>query len=304
MASAQPPDRVRSLTWEWDYLANTIDWTDDASSFYERSLGAITNGDDESGALRPSAIYLASNVSDGTGGGAGWVEVDYGVGGNVTAMTVHSQCADSASACTDIAGDIDTRRAHLRANCACAQEQHYVYRWDELNRLDEARRFDRTGGPWTLAVRQRHRYDSANQRTVKQTLDQDGCTDPPVGGAVPCERIALYPYPGDFERRGLVRGFDAYEANADLGTETQYLIGGARPRSSTHQRPDRVRSRAPPHPRDQRPHPNHRRRPRRPLRRAPRVFDLLPQRRPRNLPQPRRRTARPRAHGLHRQGSR
>ena len=120
------------------------------------------------------------------------------------------------------------RRAHLRANCACAQEQHYEYRWDELNRLDEARRFDRTGGPWSLAVRQRHRYDSANQRTVKQTLDQDGCTDPPVGGTVPCERIALYPYPGDFERRGLVRGFDAYEANADLGTETQYLIGGAR----------------------------------------------------------------------------
>jgi hypothetical protein len=50
--------------------------------------------------------------------------------------------------------------------------QHYVYRWDELNRLHEARRYDRsTQGPWELAARQRYRYDGANQRSVKQKFD-------------------------------------------------------------------------------------------------------------------------------------
>lgn len=57
--------------------------------------------------------------------------------------------------------------------------------------------------------------------TVKQTLDDDEGVDPPLPGLIPRERIALYIYPGDFERRGLVRGFDEYQANAELGTETQ-----------------------------------------------------------------------------------
>ncbi|MBZ0117173.1 MAG: hypothetical protein K8H88_09275, partial [Sandaracinaceae bacterium] len=74
-----------------------------------------------------------------------------------------------------------------------------------------------------LVVRQRYRYDSGNQRTIKQTLDQS------VGEANP-ERIALYVYPGDFERRGLVRSAlgDEYQASVGLDTETQYLVGGAR----------------------------------------------------------------------------
>ena len=33
---------MHTLTWTWDYLANTTEWTDDAESFYERSIGAIT----------------------------------------------------------------------------------------------------------------------------------------------------------------------------------------------------------------------------------------------------------------------
>ncbi len=233
MASRLPGGRVHTLTWTWDYLANTTEWTDDAESFYERSIGAITNGDDDATAtLRPSALYVASNVpetdEDLSYGGAGWVEVDYGAGGNVRAMTVHAQCghADLTDRCVDDpeAARAD-RAAALRRGCACSVEQHYVYRWDELNRLDEARRYDRSGGgPWELEVRQRYRYDAANVRTVKQTLDQDGCG----GAGAPCERTALYVYPGDFERRGLVRGFDAYEADETLRTETQYVVAGAR----------------------------------------------------------------------------
>jgi len=45
-------DRSSHLTWSWDYLANQTEWTDDQQSFYERSLGAIVNGDDESATLR------------------------------------------------------------------------------------------------------------------------------------------------------------------------------------------------------------------------------------------------------------
>ena len=213
--------RVESLRWSWDYLANTTSWTDNDDAFYERSIGAIGNGNStgETSGSRPSALYVASNLTAGVAGSSnGWVEVDYGVGGNVVGMTVHAQCSNGASACVDPEGDSDARRAALRANCDCATEQHYAYRWDELNRLAEARRYDYEGIAWVRKVRQRYRYDGANSRTVKQTLES---------GSTP-EAIALYPYPGDFERRGLTRGLTAYEASSTLETETQYVVAGAR----------------------------------------------------------------------------
>ncbi|MBZ0115775.1 MAG: hypothetical protein K8H88_02185, partial [Sandaracinaceae bacterium] len=134
---------------------------------------------------------------------------------------------DASTGCWDNASlTLSGRETQLRANCACAVEQHYQYFWDEANRIVEGRRFDRIGGStgsWSLVVRQRYRYDSGNQRTIKQTLDQS------VGEANP-ERIALYVYPGDFERRGLVRSVlgDEYQASVGLDSETQYLVGGAR----------------------------------------------------------------------------
>ncbi|MCB9592813.1 MAG: hypothetical protein H6719_08775 [Sandaracinaceae bacterium] len=226
MVVSRPTDRVVSLAWSWDFLANQREWNDDQSSFYERSIGAITNGDQVTDATRPSALYLATNLDDGPGSNAGWVEVDYGRGGNMEAMTVHAQCVDSSGSCAPSGTDLASQRNALRTNCSCAVEQHYVYRWDELNRLAEARRYDRTAGTWQLEVRQRYRYDAANARVVKQTLDEEGCGG--GAGLTPCERVALYPYPGDFERRGLARGFGEYVADAALGTETQYVIAGAR----------------------------------------------------------------------------
>ena len=107
----------------------------------ERSLGTLTSGNDpDSGGGRPSALYLATNI-DGAGGvestwdGAGWVEVQYGVSGNVSSFTVHGQCHDvSAGSCIDDTTDpIATRVASLRTSCTCAEEQHYSFRWDELN---------------------------------------------------------------------------------------------------------------------------------------------------------------------------
>ncbi len=225
MAATLPSSRVVDLTYAYDWLANMTEWTDDSQSFYERSLGTnIGNGQAETG-KRPSALYFATNIDSSshtintTADRGGWVKLDYGDDGNVVAMTVRAQCHDTTTtACYDPGGTFDNQDASLRASCTCAVEQHYQYRWDELNRLAEARRYDRAGsGNWTLAVRQRYRYDAGNQRVIKQTW----------GDSFP-DRTALYVYPGDYERDGLVDGVDHWAADGTLGTETQYLIGGAR----------------------------------------------------------------------------
>jgi len=193
------------------------EWSDDAQQFYERSIGEITNGQDI--AARPSALYVTSNL-ELVGDGGGWVEVDYGVGGNVTQLTVHGECTSGSNAEEHGTGRVED----LSGNWVCETEQHFEYRWDELNRIVEARRWDRTGGyssasGWTFEARQRYRYDGANQRTVKESFDTS------LGDS----RVALYVYPGDFERRGVLRGSLAYETpSTGYDTETQYLVAGAR----------------------------------------------------------------------------
>jgi hypothetical protein len=86
-------NRVRSLVWEWDWLGNMTEWTDDAQQFYERSIGDIQNGQDLAsgpsavGDERPSALYLSSNL-DLVGEGGGWVEL--------AATSPSSRCTASA----------------------------------------------------------------------------------------------------------------------------------------------------------------------------------------------------------------
>ncbi len=228
MVSAPADRRVIDLEYSHDWLANMTDWTDDATQFYERSLGQIVNGNgigtsSATPALRPAALYLASNLKDAPAGEGGYVELDYGRGGNVLAMTVHGQCSGAgANSCADPGGtNLTARRDALRTSCVCDEEQHYVYRWDELNRLHEARRYDRAdAGAWVLGARQRYRYDAANQRTVKQSFEVKD-------GASLAHRVALYVYPGDFERRGLVAGHDRYLASGQ-GT-TDPVQGGTPP---------------------------------------------------------------------------
>jgi RHS repeat-associated protein len=216
-------NRVRSLVWEWDWLGNMTEWTDDAQQFYERSIGDITNGHDLGASARPSALYVSTNLDVVTDGTGGWVEVDYdpergGSGGNVTSLTVHGEC--SAGVNPDVRSTGTAQVLSLANDWICGTEQHFEYRWDELNRIVEARRWDRSGtGDWSFEARQRYRYDGANQRTVKESFDTS------LGDS----RVALYVYPGDFERRGLTRGSLEYEsATTGYETETQYLIAGAR----------------------------------------------------------------------------
>jgi hypothetical protein len=82
------------IDYEWDWLGNQVGWDDDASSFYERSIGAISNGRTEGGGARPSASV--AGIESGWDG-AGWVEVEYGAGGNVSSFTVHGACADTTT---------------------------------------------------------------------------------------------------------------------------------------------------------------------------------------------------------------
>ncbi len=90
-----------------------IEWHDDAwedsqrpngQTFYERGIGQITNGREIGG--RPSALYLSTNIpASGVElgwEGAGWVEVAYGVSGNVESFTVHGQCAAAPSSFTTV----------------------------------------------------------------------------------------------------------------------------------------------------------------------------------------------------------
>ncbi|WP_275935527.1 SpvB/TcaC N-terminal domain-containing protein [Sandaracinus amylolyticus] len=233
------PGRVQDLSWRWDWLGNTTSWNDDAEVFYERSIGAITNGVDQGGtSLRPSALYVSSDIpthamSTTEQQRAGWVELEYGVGGNVTSMTVHGQCRDAATqTCSDLSTTDPTARAnHLRTHCRCESEQYYQYRWDELNRLAEARRWDRLAPAtqWSLKVRQRYRYDGANVRVIKATIEPTSETDAGPPGALD-ERIALYVFPGDYEVRGLRRDASQYVARTGQydHVETQYVVAGAR----------------------------------------------------------------------------
>ncbi|MBK7774713.1 MAG: RHS repeat-associated core domain-containing protein [Sandaracinaceae bacterium] len=239
MVSNNAPDRVRNLVYDYDWLANMTDWTDDAGVFYERSAGLLTSGNDAPDfngwgpTHRPSALYLSTNISDAPGGPSsvprgGYVWLDYGESGSVVGMTVHGECHDRSE--TTLCQDLDPatssfgdRKAALEAGCVCAEEQHYRYDWDELNRLAEARRYDRTGGsgPWDLAVQQRYRYDAANVRMIKETIDHS---------AAPFAAVTLTPYPGSFERRGLTLNTldSTYDSSASLNSESQYNIGGAR----------------------------------------------------------------------------
>jgi hypothetical protein len=111
MASVNAPNRVNSLVYDYDWLANQSRMEDDAGVFYERSAGRLSSGSDDPNfsfwdpALRPSALYISTNIRSSAGATynagvprGGYVTLDYGESGNVTQMIVHSQCVDVSNA--------------------------------------------------------------------------------------------------------------------------------------------------------------------------------------------------------------
>lgn len=212
MMGEAPTSRVSDLSYRYDFLANMVEWTDDSSHFYERSLGDISNGlEEEDG--RPAALRFASNLPhaaptyDANAMRGGYLWADHGEQGDMLTLTVHTACKDKSTELLcydDTSTTLTGRNEALGARCSCAQEQHYQYQWDEAGRISEARRYDRNGSTlesWHLEARVRYLYDSGNQRTVKEVL--------PAGtgeASILPSRFTLTVFPGDFEIRGAIRG--------------------------------------------------------------------------------------------------
>jgi RHS repeat-associated protein len=108
-------------TFRYDWLGNTISTDDDEHGFYDRSLGDVTNGGSESGPYRLSA---ASNEAS-PGSRQGHLTTEYDAAGNLTKLALNRRgpCLPTTASCS----------------------QGFVYDWDEVGRLAQARRWDLSG---------------------------------------------------------------------------------------------------------------------------------------------------------------
>ena len=147
--------RIQYQSFAYDWLGNTVATDDDAQGFYDRSLGAITNGTAASG---PYQIQYAAN--DSTSPNAGVFKGVYDAAGNLTSMSVQRSgpCLPSGATCT----------------------HRFVYDWDEVGRLARARRWDTNSGAAdsvptaTPEADLTYAYDSGNQRVIKTAADRSG----------------------------------------------------------------------------------------------------------------------------------
>ena len=118
-------------SWSYDWLGNTTASTDDASLFYERSLGAIGN--------------------------------------NGYRLTSASQSGSTLSATYDAAGYMSSMTVQRAGNCAPANQcstQVYQYKWDEVGRLVDATRQDPSGPGAHLEFA----YDASDNRVRKTVV--------------------------------------------------------------------------------------------------------------------------------------
>ncbi len=139
---------------QYDWLGNTSTTGDDASGFYDRSLGTITNGTATAGP------YQLTAANGGTGARGGSLTSVYDAAGNLTSMAVdrNGLCSPLASSC----------------------HQRFAYDWDEVGRLSRARRWDLllTAGtassplPTGAAnVQLLYTYDASDGRVLKTAVD-------------------------------------------------------------------------------------------------------------------------------------
>lgn len=145
-------NRVKFQAFSYDFAGNTTATADDAGGFYDRSLGTITNGTATAG---PYQLKRAT----GAGSRGGTLTAAYDAAGNLSRLTV-----DRNGFCTTPA--------------VCSQV--YRYEWDELNRLQRARRWDfgdvdadapPTVTDGTEVVDLRFRYDAEDNRIIKAAHD-------------------------------------------------------------------------------------------------------------------------------------
>ncbi|MEM9068157.1 MAG: SpvB/TcaC N-terminal domain-containing protein [Myxococcota bacterium] len=217
-----PETRNTTMTYDFNWLATRVEWNDDHHAFFDRSVGTAVTGLDVG--LRPSAVYLWSNLDPTTPADlGGFATIDYGESGNVTGITVHAQCTHvGANTCTDPGGaDLSTRRTALESGCSCASEQHFRYVFGPRNELMGATRYDREGGDWAIASRQRDVHDETKARRLKIVEHYSG-------GSVETRSMQVV-VPGVVERRGTDWDVvDGWVGSAASSTELHYVTAGAR----------------------------------------------------------------------------
>jgi RHS repeat-associated protein len=153
------PNRILWQSFAYDWLGNTAQSSDDAEGFYDRSLGAVTNGTASAG---PYQLTAASNESVG-GGRTGHLTAAYDAAGSLKSMVVdrNGTCLPSGS-----------------PGAVCSER--FVYDWDEVGRLVRARRWDLSDpGSATSAIPTstatadlRYAYDASDQRVRKTGVDE------------------------------------------------------------------------------------------------------------------------------------
>jgi RHS repeat-associated protein len=198
--------RVVEEKFAYDWRGNVTRSDDDASGFYDRSLGAQQHGTAQAG---PYQLQSASN-RDRPGARTGDLAARYDEAGNLVDMVVRREgpCLPAASACW----------------------QRFAYEWSELGELSRARRWDlnatergiwgTTGAsvpPRAADAELRYAYTTGRGRVLKTAIDASGA-----------ERNDAYIY-DTLELRHA--RFDEATGDYALGddTETVYLgIGGKR----------------------------------------------------------------------------
>jgi RHS repeat-associated protein len=187
------PQRVLHQTFAYDALGNEIDAEDDARGFYDRSLGAVTNG-----AAGPYQLASASNEL-GQSPSEGHLSAAYDDAGNLVSLTVArgGACSPQGAACSHV----------------------FAYEWDEVGDLTRARRWDVAGDPGVPGAppaaapnaELRYAYDAEGARVLKTAVD--AASGEMVHAVYPMETLEL---------RGAAFDGDAYARTA--ATEVPYLF--------------------------------------------------------------------------------
>jgi RHS repeat-associated protein len=190
--------RVQQQDFSYDFLSNTTQTSDDAHAFYDRSLGAITNGTSQQS---PNQILSALSASGET------LTAHYDSSGDLEDLVIvrKGPCASPGGKCT----------------------QRFVYDWDEVGRLSRVRRWDYTVLPpnepvypslpnQMPAADLQYKYDAIGLRVLKSKTDGSGnqLHSAEIFGTLRLNHAKWDPTTGNYERTPL--------------TETVYLGGAAR----------------------------------------------------------------------------
>ncbi|MFO0570865.1 MAG: toxin TcdB middle/N-terminal domain-containing protein, partial [Polyangiaceae bacterium] len=152
--------RLLSQSFSYDWLGNTSATDDDADGFYDRSLGTITNGPLSGSDPKPYQLTSASNTATGSPR-SGSLDAAYDDAGNLKRLQVdrNGPCIPSGAHCNQV----------------------FAYRWDEVGRLADARRWDVATLPAmtdplptaTPDAHLKYAYDAGDQRVLKTSVDEN-----------------------------------------------------------------------------------------------------------------------------------